>query len=37
MILLETADAMRAWSRARRAEGHTIGFAPTMGDRKSVV
>lgn len=31
MILLETADAMRAWSRARRAEGRTIGFAPTMG------
>ena len=31
MILLETADAMRAWSRARRAEGLTIGFAPTMG------
>lgn len=31
MRIIETADEMRAWSYARRAEGNWIGFVPTMG------
>jgi pantoate--beta-alanine ligase len=31
MRVLETADAMRAWSREHRAAGQTLGFVPTMG------
>ena len=31
MIVLETADAMRAWSRQCRASGLRVGFVPTMG------
>lgn len=31
MQIIETPTAMRAWSRARRAEGNTIGLVPTMG------
>ncbi|GAB6064431.1 pantoate--beta-alanine ligase [Deferrisoma palaeochoriense] len=31
MEWLETIDAMRAWSRAARARGKTVGFVPTMG------
>ncbi|GAB4251042.1 pantoate--beta-alanine ligase [Deferrisoma sp.] len=31
MEWLETIDAMRAWSRAARARGETVGFVPTMG------
>lgn len=29
--IIETPEAMRAWSFAHRAEGKTIGFVPTMG------
>lgn len=31
MEVLRDRDAMRAWSRARRAEGRRIAFVPTMG------
>ncbi len=31
MRIIETAEEMRAWSQARRNEGHYIGFVPTMG------
>ena len=31
MIVLETAEAMRRWSRQHRAEGCSVGFVPTMG------
>ena len=31
MEVLTDKGAMRAWSRARRAEGQTIAFVPTMG------
>ena len=31
MIVLDTADAMRAWSEEQRRLGKTIGFVPTMG------
>ena len=31
MDVLETAAEMLAWSRARHAEGESIGFVPTMG------
>ncbi|MDZ4861575.1 MAG: pantoate--beta-alanine ligase [Candidatus Hydrogenedentes bacterium] len=31
MKILETADAMRAWSGERQCAGKTIGLAPTMG------
>lgn len=31
MKILRDANAMRAWSRAQRAAGRTIGFVPTMG------
>ena len=31
MIVLDTADAMRAWSEEQRRAGKTIGFVPTMG------
>jgi pantoate--beta-alanine ligase len=31
MIVIETASEMRAWSMARKKEGKTIGFVPTMG------
>ncbi|HOL76758.1 MAG TPA: pantoate--beta-alanine ligase [Candidatus Hydrogenedentes bacterium] len=31
MRIIETADEMRAWAYARRAEGNWIGFVPTMG------
>mmetsp|Transcript_20947 Transcript_20947/g.71394 ORF Transcript_20947/g.71394 Transcript_20947/m.71394 type:complete len:286 (-) Transcript_20947:778-1635(-) len=31
MEVLRTKDAMRSWSAARRAEGKTVGFVPTMG------
>lgn len=31
MIVLETADAMRAWSEEQRGAGKSIGFVPTMG------
>ncbi len=31
MEWLETIEAMRAWSRAARARGETVGFVPTMG------
>ena len=29
--MIETASAMRAWSRAHRAAGRRVGFVPTMG------
>lgn len=29
--VIETASAMRAWSRAHRAAGRRVGFVPTMG------
>jgi len=32
MNVFRTADEMRVWSRAQRAQGRTIGFVPTMGD-----
>lgn len=31
MEIIETAEAMRAWSFARKGQGKTIGFVPTMG------
>ena len=31
MKIIVTPDEMRAWSLARRCEGKTIGFVPTMG------
>lgn len=31
MILLDTPEAMVAWSREQRRHGRTIGFVPTMG------
>ncbi|MGM0574141.1 MAG: pantoate--beta-alanine ligase [Myxococcota bacterium] len=31
MEIIRDKDAMRAWTRARRAEGRSIGFVPTMG------
>jgi hypothetical protein len=31
MEVIETAAAMRAWSRAHRAAGRRVGFVPTMG------
>lgn len=31
MIVLDTADAMRAWSEDRRRAGKSVGFVPTMG------
>ncbi len=31
MKVFETAKEMRDWSRARKRQGKTIGFAPTMG------
>lgn len=31
MKVIRTPQAMRDWSEAQRALGHTIGFAPTMG------
>lgn len=31
MILLDTPEAMAAWSREQRRAGRTIGFVPTMG------
>jgi pantoate--beta-alanine ligase len=31
VIVLETAAAMRAWSREQRAAGRAVGFVPTMG------
>lgn len=31
MIVLDTAEAMRAWSEEQRRAGKTIGFVPTMG------
>lgn len=31
MKIIETVDAMRAWSREQRCEGKTIGLVPTMG------
>lgn len=31
MIILDTPDAMRAWSNEQRCAGKTIGFVPTMG------
>ncbi|MCX5758717.1 MAG: pantoate--beta-alanine ligase [Candidatus Hydrogenedentes bacterium] len=31
MTIIDTPEAMRAWSFAQRAAGKTIGFVPTMG------
>jgi pantoate--beta-alanine ligase len=31
MMILHTAEEMRAWSEAERCAGHTVGFVPTMG------
>ncbi|NUM56113.1 MAG: pantoate--beta-alanine ligase [Candidatus Hydrogenedentes bacterium] len=31
MIVIDTADTMRAWSEEQRCAGKTIGFVPTMG------
>lgn len=31
MMVLDTPEAMRAWSREQRAAGRTIGLVPTMG------
>ena len=31
MIILDTADAMRAWSEDQRRAGKSIGLVPTMG------
>jgi pantoate--beta-alanine ligase len=31
MKVLETADAMRAWSEEQRSSGKRVGFVPTMG------
>jgi len=31
LTIIDTPEAMRAWSFARHAEGKTIGFVPTMG------